>query len=61
MFQENREAIRNLTTLVAQDVDNMRSLARIAEAHEHRLGRIEGQQYRGCYTKPCSLEFASRF
>lgn len=49
MFQEDREAIRTtaeairqLTALVAQDAENIRSLARVAEAHEHRLDRIEG-------------------
>ncbi len=48
MFQEDREAIRRnadaihqLTALVAQDAENIRSLARIAEAHEHRLDRIQ--------------------
>ncbi len=49
IFQEDREAIhknadaiRQLTSLVAQDVENIRSLACIAEAHEHRLDRIQG-------------------
>ena len=48
MFQEDREAIRRnadaihqLTALVAQDAENIRSLVRIAEAHEHRLDRIQ--------------------
>jgi len=44
MQRENDNQIAQLTRLIAQDGENIRALARIAEAHEHRLDRIEGQQ-----------------
>ena len=32
----------NIATALQQDCENIRALARIAEIHERRLGRIEG-------------------
>ena len=34
--------VETLRGVVAQDTENIRSLARIAEIHEHRLSRLEG-------------------
>jgi hypothetical protein len=34
--------VETLTTLVEKDSENIRSLARIAEIHEHRLTDLEG-------------------
>lgn len=31
-----------LTSLIEKDAENIRSLARIAEIHEHRLTHLEG-------------------
>jgi len=36
-----RKRIEALTRLVEMDAENIRSLARVAEAHEHRPDRIE--------------------
>ena len=36
MQRENDNQIAQLTRLIAQDGENIRALARIAEAHEHR-------------------------
>lgn len=36
-----RERITGLTRLIEMDAENIRSLARIAEAHQGRLDRIE--------------------
>jgi hypothetical protein len=38
---ENARQIGQLTTLLAQDAENIRALARIAEAHERRLDNLE--------------------
>jgi hypothetical protein len=40
--EAQRKRIDTLVQLVATDAENIRSLARIAEAHEHRLDRIDG-------------------
>jgi hypothetical protein len=34
--------VETLRGVVAQDAENIRSLARIAEIHEHGLSRLEG-------------------
>ena len=36
--------IRDLAKQSAQDPENIRALARIAEIHEHRLTDLEGQK-----------------
>jgi hypothetical protein len=41
-IEDQRIATEALTRLVAQDAENIRALARVAEAHEKRLSRIEG-------------------
>jgi hypothetical protein len=39
--QATDRRINQLTSLIQQDAENIRALARIAEAHEHRIGDIE--------------------
>jgi uncharacterized protein Yka (UPF0111/DUF47 family) len=43
VVSENSKQIEKLTGLLAQDAENIRALARIAEAHEHRLDDLEEQ------------------
>lgn len=43
MQRENETKIAHLTKLSEQDGENIRALARIAEAHQHRLDEIQGQ------------------
>ena len=40
---DNDRQIAQLTTLLAQDAENIRALARIAQTHQDRLDRLEGQ------------------
>ena len=40
--REDRDIIRALTAAVSADAENIRALARIAEAHERRISDIEG-------------------
>ena len=41
-IQEQTRNIQSLAALMAIDAENIRSLARIAEAHEHRLDQLGG-------------------
>jgi hypothetical protein len=43
MQHENERKIGLLTTLMAQTHEDIAALARIAEAHEHRIDRLEDQ------------------
>ena len=36
--------VQDMKTVVQQDGENIRALARIAEIHERRLSRIEGEE-----------------
>ena len=40
--EAQRQSIQELKALMEIDAENIRALARIAEAHQHRLDRIEG-------------------
>jgi hypothetical protein len=40
--EEQRKRIEALTRAVEIDAENIRALARIAEAHQHRLDNIDG-------------------
>ncbi len=40
--EETDRRIKELVGAVTQDADNIRALARIAEMHERRLTRLEG-------------------
>lgn len=42
--RELRTAIGELNTAVAQDAENIRALARIAEIHERRITHLEDEQ-----------------
>jgi archaellum component FlaC len=42
--RELRERISSLTTAIAQDSENIRALARIAEMHERRITHLEGDE-----------------
>src|SRR5438874_2055635 len=41
--QQNTDNIGRMAVAVQQDAENIRGLARIAEIHEHRLSRLEGE------------------
>jgi hypothetical protein len=41
--EDHDERIEKLITAAQQDGENIRALARIAEAHEHRLTDLEGE------------------
>ncbi|MBV8904852.1 MAG: hypothetical protein JOZ22_14565 [Acidobacteriia bacterium] len=41
-IQDLRAAVQELTGLVRQDGENIRTLARIAEIHERRISSLEG-------------------
>jgi len=41
--REHGRQIAQLTNLFAQDAEDIRALARIAQAHPDRLDRLEGQ------------------
>ena len=41
-MEQNDATIKQILQAIAQDAENIRALARIAEAHEHRIDRIEG-------------------
>ena len=43
MQHESERKIGLLTTLMAQTHEDIAALARIAEAHEHRIDRLEDQ------------------
>jgi hypothetical protein len=40
--RESRESITSLMSAIAQDSENIRALARIAEIHERRITHLEG-------------------
>lgn len=42
--QAQGDNIQKLLVMAQQDGENIRGLARIAEAHEHRIGRLEGRE-----------------
>jgi hypothetical protein len=41
---EDRERLRALETLAREDGEHIRALVRIAEVHERRLSRLEGEE-----------------
>ena len=42
-IEANARDIQSLKTLLQMDAENIRALARIAELHEQRLDRLEGE------------------
>jgi hypothetical protein len=42
-FERQDAAIRELRTAIEIDAENIRALARIAEAHERRLDNLDGR------------------
>ncbi|MDQ2775893.1 MAG: hypothetical protein M3Y57_13405 [Acidobacteriota bacterium] len=45
--QEHTRQLQEQTKQLQLDAENIRSLARIAEAHEHRISGLEGENDRG--------------